>query len=144
MTIEDKVPNNNNNKRSKGLSYDDILAKMSMRVVDGQLFLEEDGYVVNSNQVKQRQVPLTKPIQQPKPTSQGKRQPYWLQDAPQQFQPSPTEPIPLTRAQYTDLLVKDLIQRRRIQQMKSTKLIMPTSNIQMSTAQSNLNRLFKF
>jgi hypothetical protein len=56
---------------------------------------------------------------------------------------------PKTLAEYRQLLILDLLekqrQRQRIRQIKSTKLIMPTDNIQFSGGQTgNLNKLFNF
>jgi hypothetical protein len=43
------------------------------------------------------------------------------------------------------ILVDDYIEKQRIKQMKSTKLVMPTSNINMAAGHSaNLNKLFGF
>ena len=42
------------------------------------------------------------------------------------------------------MLLQDHLQRQRIKQIKSTKLIMPTSNISMASNNGNLNKLFNF
>jgi hypothetical protein len=43
------------------------------------------------------------------------------------------------------ILVDDYIEKQRIKQMKSTKLVMPTSNINIAAGHSaNLNKLFGF
>jgi hypothetical protein len=52
---------------------------------------------------------------------------------------------PLTKAEYQRMLLDDILQRQRIRQIKSKKLLMPTTNINMANAQSgNLNKLFAF
>jgi hypothetical protein len=42
------------------------------------------------------------------------------------------------------MLIKDIIQKHRVKQMKNTKLIMPTSNINFSRSSANMNKLFSF
>jgi predicted transcriptional regulator len=47
--------------------------------------------------------------------------------------------------EYKKMVVLDILQKKRIKQIKSTKLIMPTSNINMAAGHSgNLNKLFNF
>jgi hypothetical protein len=53
------------------------------------------------------------------------------------------ETIPLTKEQLIQKLLQNKIQRERIRQIKSTKLIMPTDNIHFAPEQ-NFNRLFGF
>jgi hypothetical protein len=53
------------------------------------------------------------------------------------------ETIPLTKEQFIQKLLQNKIQRERIRQIKSTKLIMPTENIHFAPEQ-NFNRLFGF
>jgi DNA-directed RNA polymerase alpha subunit len=53
------------------------------------------------------------------------------------------ETIPLTKEQLIQKLLQNKIQRERIKQIKSTKLIMPTENIHFAPEQ-NFNRLFGF
>ena len=52
---------------------------------------------------------------------------------------------PMTSLEYRDLLINDIIQKYKIKQLKSTKLIMPNSNINFAPGStSNLNKLFGF
>jgi hypothetical protein len=53
------------------------------------------------------------------------------------------ETIPLTKEQLIQKLLQNKIQRERIRNIKSTKLIMPTENIHFAPEQ-NFNRLFGF
>ena len=53
--------------------------------------------------------------------------------------------IPKTLLEYRDMLIQDLIQKQKVKQIKSTKLIMPTTNINFSPySSSNMNKLFNF
>ena len=51
---------------------------------------------------------------------------------------------PRTLQEYKMMLLQDYLQRQRIKQIKSTKLIMPTTNISMASNNGNLNKLFNF
>ena len=67
----------------------------------------------------------------------------------EEIKPEVTVIKPKTLAEYRHLLILDLLEkqreRQRIKQIKSTKLIMPTANINISNSQSgNLNKLFNF
>ena len=51
----------------------------------------------------------------------------------------------MTKQEYKRKVFEDYIQRQKIKQMKSRKLLMPTSNINISAGNSaNLNKLFNF
>ena len=53
--------------------------------------------------------------------------------------------VPRTLQEYRNMLVHDIIQKQKIKQMKSTKLVMPTSNINFAPySTQNMNKLFKF
>ena len=52
---------------------------------------------------------------------------------------------PQTIQEYRNMLISDIIQKYKIKQIKSSKLIMPTSNINFAQGPSgNLNKLFSF
>ena len=52
---------------------------------------------------------------------------------------------PKTLQEYKKRVLENYIERLRIKQIKSKKLLMPTSNISMATGNSsNLNKFFKF
>ena len=51
----------------------------------------------------------------------------------------------MTVHEYKRKVLENFMQRQRINQIKSRKLLMPTENINMSAANSaNLNKLFRF
>ena len=59
------------------------------------------------------------------------------------YQPEPQRP--LTPLEYRDMLIRNIIQKQKIKQMKSTKLVMPNSNINFAPGPTaNLNKLFGF
>ena len=52
---------------------------------------------------------------------------------------------PLTLMEYRRMLLKDIIQKRRIREIKSKKLMLPSSNINISSRNpGDMNRLFNF
>ena len=52
---------------------------------------------------------------------------------------------PMTKNDYKRMLLEYILQKERIKQIKSTKLMMPTSNINFASSNSgNLNKLFNF
>lgn len=129
------------------VSYDDILSKMGMFVAEGQLHLLD-------NQPPEVQEQIRNQIKKPKA-----REEQWSveQQAPQnsyiynkyfsnEIQNTGVGPrVPQNLQEYRDMLLQDFIQKQRIRQMKSTKLIMPTSNINIAPYSSNnMNKLFSF
>ena len=126
------------------ISFDDILSKMGTFVSDGKLHL------IDRNTLPQQQQPKQYNQQQPKQYQQAETNipqnsyiynKYFKDNMQQQD----TIRKPKTLQEYKIMVIKDYIQRQRINQMKSTKLIMPTSNINMSSGHSsNLNKLFNF
>ena len=143
------------------ISYEDILSKMGMFVSDGKLHLVDRNTLTpqkkqellnsqaNKNQYQQ--------VNQPYETNiESKAQHNIPQNIPQNsyiynkyfkddLQPQNIIRQPKTLEEYKIMLIKDHIQRQRIKQIKSTKLIMPTSNIHFSGGHSaNLNKLFSF
>ena len=130
------------------ISYEDILSKMGMFVSDGKLHLLDD---VNNEKIKKQmkeQIKQNKqqhpPIKQPQqniPPNSYIYNKYFKEE----LQPQETIRKPMTKDEYTKMLLLNLLQRERIKQMKSTKLMMPTSNISMASGNTqNLNKLFQF
>jgi hypothetical protein len=124
------------------ISYDDILNKLGMFVANGKLHLL-DG---------QQQPPLNR-AEVPKPhVSNSNPNPnqntyiynkYFQNN--QYDQDQWQEQRPMTPLEYRDMLIKNIIQKHKIKQMKSTKLVMPNSNINFASGPtSNLNKLFGF
>ena len=130
------------------ISFDDILSKMGTFVSDGKLHL------IDRNTLPQQQQQQPKQLQQQQQSQQQYQQSetnipqnsyiynkYFKDNMQQQD----TIRKPKTLQEYKIMVIKDYIQSQRIKQMKSTKLIMPTSNISMSSGHSsNLNKLFNF
>jgi len=125
------------------MSYEDILSKMGMFVAEGKLHLMED------NQQYQQQ------LQQPQYYQQHQQQYNIDASIPQnsyiynkyfQNKTETTNNIrrPLSLKEYRNMLILDVLQKQKIKQIKSTKLIMPTSNINLAGGSANLNKLFTF
>lgn len=131
------------------MSYDDILSKMGMFVAEGQLHLLDNQPIRVQEQI----------LEQYGQQQYGQQQ---LHVEPQHFEPiqnsyihnkyfsnenqfEPQIRVPKTLLEYRNMLVHDIIQRQKIKQMKSTKLVMPTSNINFAPYSSqNMNKLFSF
>ena len=146
------------------ISYEDILSKMGMLVSDGKLHLVDR----NTLTPQQQQILNSQRQQQPQPQYQQPQSQYQqLQPQYQQHlmddtnipknsyiynkyfkdevQPESNVRRPRSMHEYKTMLVDDYIKRYRIKQMKSTKLIMPTTNINIAAGHSgNLNKLFGF
>lgn len=101
----------------KTISYEDILSSLNMKVIDGKL------QYIDKN---------AKPLVS---NNSYKQQP----------------PIPLTREEYQRLVLENKKKRveslRRVQQIKSTKMMFSNNNmhgISVSSTPANLNKLFNF
>jgi len=149
------------------VSYDDILAKMGMFVSDGKLHLLDGKPKEQVQQIQKQQIQKQQ-IQ--KQTYLEKEQ--FLRDYPKQshltsenvykeplvqqnsyiynkyFKNEPNVEqgvrVPQTLQEYRNMLIQDIIQKQRIKQVKSTKLMMPNSNINFARNSGNLNKLFSF
>jgi hypothetical protein len=122
------------------ISYEDILTKMGMLVLDGKLHLVDRNTLTPKNQQPnqlQEQV-----INVNMPQNRYIYNKYFKDD----LQSLNTTTRPRTFKEYKRMLIVNEIQRQRIKQIKSTKLIMPTANINISSGgnSSNLNKLFSF
>lgn len=135
------------------LSYDDILSKMGMFVAEGQLHLLDNQPLEVQQQIRQ-QIKKTKPVNQvteqyiEQPQQQQPNQNSYIYNKyfSNEMQNTDTGPrVPRSLQEYRNMLLQDLIQKQRVKQMKSTKLIMPTSNIHFAPYSSkNMNKLFSF
>jgi hypothetical protein len=128
------------------VSYDDILAKMGMYVDNGKLHLSTEKSCDKPMECKIK-------CSRIKETISNAPQNYTPQNSyiyNKYFKEQVEEPlVPKTMEEYKQMVAKKLIenkiQRKRISQIKSTKLIMPTNNIHVAPVNStNLNRLFRF
>jgi hypothetical protein len=152
------------------ISYDDILSKMGMFVADGQLhLLDEHPKQVQQQIMKQQQQQSSKQQQQSskQQQQQQQRQPSKQQQQQQQHANPISIPqnsyiynkyfsnetqntnigprVPRSLQEYRDMLVQDIVQKQRVKQIKSTKLVMPNSNIHFAPHSShNMNKLFSF
>lgn len=139
------------------ISYEDIMSKMGMFVADGKLHLMDNDPKIY-NQIKNQQN-QNQQNQQLKQQNQYQGEQYHAEtNVPpnsyiynkffkEELHPQNQNTVrrPLTNEEYKRKVLEDFIQRQRVNQMKSKKLIMPTANINMSSGNpGNLNKLFNF
>lgn len=145
------------------VSYDDILSNMGMYLEDGKLRLKSNKSApIKSAPIKSAPI-KSAPHQEPlrssvnrsprqEPLNQSTRpleqnnsyiyQKYFKNGATTEEQGIRQ---PQTIQEYRNMLILDIIQKYKIKQIKSSKLIMPTSNINFAQgASGNLNKLFSF
>jgi len=139
--VRPKIPQ----QKSK-ISYEDILSKMGMFVSDGKLHLV-DRNTLTPQQQQQYSQQYSQQYQEPLniPNNSFIYNKYFKEE----IQEPNIIRKPKTIQEYKQMIINDYIERQRIKQMKSTKLIMPTSNIHFSPVNSgnysNLpNKLFSF
>jgi hypothetical protein len=133
------------------ISYDDILSKMGMFVSNGQLHLLENQPKEIKQQIKQ-QTKQSKPLdqqynQQSPPVHIDQQNSYIYNKyfSNEMKDDASNIRVPKNMTEYKNMLVHDILQKQRIKQIKSTKLIMPSSNINYApNKQHNLNKLFSF
>ncbi len=121
------------------ISYEDILSKMGMFVSDGKLHLVDKNSVSFKNQnenIPQNQNQVITTI----PQNSYIHNKYFKNE----LQPQNTIAPPKTLEEYKKRVIENYIERLRINQIKSKKLLIPTSNINMAPGNSNLNKLFNF
>lgn len=143
-----------NSVKKPQISYEDILSKMGMFVADGKLHLLDDKTPQQKEEFKrhiqQRNTNNTQNnniqnnIQQ---SNQNIPQNSYIYNKyfKEEFEPEQNIRRPRNVQEYKQMLIMDILQKQRIKQIKSTKLIMPTSNINIAAGNSaNLNKLFNF
>ena len=143
--VRPKMPN-----QAPKISYEDILSKMGMFVSDGKLHLvdrntltpEKQKELMDYQRKPQYQEPLNQPINQNIPPNSY----IYNKLFKDQIQPQTTVRKPKTIQEYKRMLVEDYLIREKNKQIKSTKLVMPTSNINISDGSTRglPNRLFSF
>jgi len=135
------------------ISYDDILTKMGMYVVNGKLHLIED-----NNKLKQQLRNNQQNSYNQQSNFQTNNLPVMNQNMNQNsyiynkyfkehIQQENNVRRPLTLMEYRKKILIDILQKKRINQIKSTKLLFPTSNINISSGTRNpqeMNKLFNF
>lgn len=127
------------------ISYEDILSKMGMFVLDGKLHLIDKKNTLplenqeGSKKLYQPQINNTSNII---PDQNSYIYNKYFKD---EIKPEHVIRKPKTLQEYKRMVLEDYIKRQQIKQMKSKKLIMPTSNINISGGDPrNLNKLFSF
>lgn len=172
ITEIENIPENNtlNIKKTKSkpkISYEDILANMGMFVSNGQLHLiERDDYLKYQEQTlnqnlnpKQKQNLNSKQKQNLNPSPnpnqyQVQNQNYVPQDINQNtyiynkyfkdtMKPEPVVRRPKTLQEYKMMLIQDYIEKQKMKQIRSTKLILPTTDIGCSQ-QGLPNKMFNY
>ena len=135
------------------ISYEDIMSKMGMFVADGKLHLMDNnpqGYQQIKNYHEQHNQHHNQHQQNNQQNNQ--QQPNIPQNSyiynklfKEELRPQNEIRRPMTAQEYKIKVLKNFIQSQRIREMKSRKLLMPTSNINISSGNSgNLNKLFNF
>jgi hypothetical protein len=132
-------------KENKRFSYDDILAKMGMYVDNGKLHLSNEKSCDKPMDCKIK----CSRIESISNAPQNYEQNSYIYNKYFKDQLKPEPLVPKTIEEYKQMVAKKLIenkiQRQRINQIKSTKLIMPTNNIHIAPVNTkNLNKFFRF
>jgi hypothetical protein len=144
--VKQQMEPQNSLKKPK-ISYEDILSKMGMFVSDGKLHLVDRNSVSFQEQEKEKNISQNISQNIPQNISQNIPQNSYIHNKyfKNELQPQNTIARPKTVQEYKKMILENYIERLRIKQIKSKKLLMPTSNINMATGNSsNLNKLFKF
>jgi hypothetical protein len=128
-------------KPKQQISYEDILSKMGMFVENGKLHLMDN----NPQKYQQIQQQINQQNQIQAETNVPQDSYIYNKYFKEDLQTHQNVRRPLTKDDYKRMLLEDILQKQRINQMKSKKLLMPTANINMSGGNpSNLNKLFNF
>lgn len=145
--LPEKIVKPNPKSNKNRVSYDDILAKMGMYVDNGKLHLTNndrgnktcDNKTCDNDRLKCSR--LKECALQHSPENSYIYNKYFKEPIKEPL-------IPKTLEEYKQMLLKRIvenkIQQQRIRQIKSTKLIMPTENINITANSTNLNRFFRF
>jgi hypothetical protein len=159
--VRPKMPN-----KKPQISYEDIMSKMGMFVADGKLQLMDNNPQVYQQIKNQQQQYKQQQYQQQQYQQQQYQQQQYQQQQYQQSQPQSNIPQnsyiynkyfkeeikpenevrrPMTAQEYKRMVLNNFMERQRVKEMKSRKLLMPTNNINISSGNSaNLNKLFNF
>ena len=132
-------------KKRKTINYDDILSSLNMKVIDGKLKIINpvptinNSYINNNNNNNNYQKQYHTPIR----TSKNHHLPIPIIQQPQIKKP-------LTRQEAILQYLKEQEERKRIREIKSTKLLYTTNNVNIAPIPSqnntntNINRFFRF
>ena len=149
------------------VTYDDILEKMGMYLFNGKLHKtdynqnqnqnQNQNYIRNNNSnivnresfnpgrnsyIQKRMNQSEEPVQ-----DQSGLQNSYIYNKYFKGKEQSEDKVrrPLTLMEYRRMILNDIIQKRRIRQIKSTKLMLPSSNINFSSRNSgDMNKLFNF
>jgi hypothetical protein len=131
------------------LSYEDLLSKMGMVVENGKLHLINNRQTVQNTKTNRNIQGPNIHVQEPNihvpenqnvPKNSYIYNKYFKKESQQNFnQPR----RPMSAIELRNMLINDILQKHRVKQMKSTKLIMPTANINVART-GNMNKLFSF
>ena len=125
------------------ITYDDILNSIGISIENGKMYKKSQQQInqtnvnvnanVNSN-VNSNAIPKNSYIYNK----------YFKDELPNNNNDGIRRPKSIN--EYKAMLVHDILQKRKIRKIKSTKLMMPTENINISSSKTtqNLNKLFSF
>jgi len=124
------------------ISYEDILTKMGMFVDGGKLHLiDNENTIKKINNVIPEQPTKINNI----PNININQNSYiYNKYFKEQIPNNDNIQKPLSVTEYKELLIKNILQKEKLRRIKSKKLIMPTSNINIAGSHANLNKLFQF
>jgi len=143
--VRPKMPN-----KKPQISYEDIMSKMGMFVADGKLQLMDNNPQVYQQIKNQQQQYQQQQYQQSQPQSQPQSnipQNSYIYNKyfKEEIKPENEVRRPMTAQEYKRMVLNNFMERQRVKEMKSRKLLMPTNNINISAGNSaNLNKLFNF
>jgi hypothetical protein len=128
------------------ISYEDIIAKMGMFVANGKLHLMDNNPEGYEQIKKVYQQQYQQPLQQQQQYTNIPQNSYiYNKYFKEELQPQNEMRRPMTVNEYKRKVLENFIQRQRINQIKSRKLLIPTANINISPVNSvNVNKLFYF
>ena len=118
------------------ISYEDIMAKMGMFVANGKLHL------MDNNPQGYQQIKNIQQQQQQSNTNIPQNSYIYNKYFKEELHPQNEIRRPMTVHEYKRKVLENFMQRQRINQIKSRKLLIPTANINISPV--NLNKLFYF
>ncbi len=136
------------------ISYDEILNKMGMFVADGKLHLVDNLSSDKKNEILQKtldqnqnNVEQVSYQKQKQNQNQNVKQNTYIHNKyfNNDIKEEPLVRVPKNVYEYRNMLIHDIIQRQRIKQLKTTKLVLPNTNIHFApNSNANLNKLFNF
>ena len=126
MQVED-IPENTFLKK-KQIDYDDILRNMGMREVKGKLFWEKNNVVSDENFVAYDPNERRKKTQQPKFGTNMQENNYqnsYIHNKyfKNELKETPNVQKPRNLIEYRNMLIRQIIERKRVEQIKSRQMI---------------------